>query len=69
MKLNLFHCEIGFLPKPYSVVITWIHGIDLDSCYRLGHMVERTTQGMDLESWYRLGLMVNNCIHDIEKHS
>ena len=35
VKLNFFHCEIGFLPNPYSLISTWIHGIDLDSWYRL----------------------------------
>ena len=44
MKLDFFQCEIGFLPKPYSVVLglglglmvwTWRHGIEKDLRYRL----------------------------------
>ena len=39
VKLDFFQFKIGFLieflieflPKPYSMVYTWIHGIDLDS--------------------------------------
>ena len=34
------------------------HGIDMDSWYRNGCMVQIWTQGRDMDSWNRHGLMV-----------
>ena len=63
MKLDFFLNLIVWYKLGF-VVLTWTHGINLETCYREGLKVY-----IDLESWYRLGLMVWNWLHDIEKDS
>ena len=50
LNLIVFY-ELGF------IVLTWTHGIDLDSWYRR-LKVKTWTYGIDMDSWYRHGLMV-----------
>ena len=40
------------------MVLTWTHGIDMDSWYRHGLMVLTWTHGIDKDSWYRHALVL-----------
>ena len=43
------------------------HGIDMDSRYRHGLMVQILTHGKDMHSWYRHGLMAQTWTHGNDK--
>ena len=55
-------CVMWF--KLRFMVLTWAHGVDLDTWYREGLNVQTSSHGIDLDSGYR-----QNQIHDIEKDS
>ena len=63
-KRNLFVKIFSLGPAPRQELevrhgrMKLTHGIDLDSLYRHGLMVETWTLGIDIHSWYKHGLMV-----------
>ena len=48
----------GLIVQTWTHDIEGTHGIDTDSCYRYGLMLQTWTNGIDKDSWYRHGLMV-----------